>query len=142
CVERFTLPPPPAPFLSTLSPRYIERLSPEFNTHLFPPPPSAPNPHTYLMEYTDNSFIQYRPSSHRTLACISAFLCFWPVGIASLVYSCRAQCAKSDGDFRKAGILGKYAKDLAIASIILGIVLLIILILVIVLMFLPMLRSG
>ncbi|BFZ15845.1 hypothetical protein BsWGS_18884 [Bradybaena similaris] len=114
--------------LDTLSPR--------------PFPPTEESLDATKTEYSDSSFIQYRPSSHRLLACISAFCCFCPVGIASLAYSCRAQCAKSDGDFGKAAILGKSAKDLAIASIVLGIVLLIILILVIVLVMLPLMKSG
>ena len=38
---------------------------------------------------SDSSFIQERPSSYSVLACVSAFLCFCPVGIAALCYACR-----------------------------------------------------
>uniref|UniRef100_A0A2C9JLZ3 DUF4190 domain-containing protein n=1 Tax=Biomphalaria glabrata TaxID=6526 RepID=A0A2C9JLZ3_BIOGL len=75
---------------------------------------------------SESGFIQYRPSSHRLLSIFAAFLCFCPVGIAALVYSCRAQRAKKDGRFSRAGILGKNARVLAVASIIIGVVLLLV----------------
>nr|KAG5709175.1 hypothetical protein BaRGS_028631 [Batillaria attramentaria] len=84
------------------------------------------------MDYSSSSFIQERPSSYRTLSCISAFLCFCPVGMAALCYSCRAKCAKDDGDFSEARTLGRNARDIAVASVVLGVFLLLVAILVVI----------
>ncbi|KAK7098271.1 transmembrane protein 233-like [Littorina saxatilis] len=82
---------------------------------------------------SDSSFIQERPRSYGCLACVSAFLCCCPVGIAALCYSCKARCAKHDGEFSDARVLGRQARDIAIASIVLGIFLLLVAALVVIL---------
>ncbi|XP_035827037.1 uncharacterized protein LOC106012477 [Aplysia californica] len=95
-----------------------------------PPPPSS-------TMTSESSFLQFRPSSFRILTIVSAFLCFCPVGIAALVYSCRAQWAKKHGNFGKAALLGKSARDLAVASIVLGTSMALVILLIGILLFVP-----
>ncbi|KAH9503328.1 Synapse differentiation-inducing protein 1 [Bulinus truncatus] len=86
---------------------------------------------------SDSGFIQYRPSSHTLLSVFSAIFCFCPVGLAALVYSCRAQKAKRDGKFSRAGILSKNARVLALASIGIGIVLFLVALFLLLMEFVP-----
>ncbi|XP_076449963.1 uncharacterized protein LOC143286310 [Babylonia areolata] len=83
---------------------------------------------------SSSTFIQERPSSYGLLSCLSAFFCCCPVGIAALCYSCKARCAKHDGDFEDARIMGRQARDIAIASVVLGVFLLLITVLIVILL--------
>ncbi|PVD33726.1 hypothetical protein C0Q70_04986 [Pomacea canaliculata] len=90
--------------------------------------------HRDLFQDSDSPFIQERPSSYGALACISTFLCFCPVGLAALFYSCRARFAKDEGNFAEARTLGRNARDIAVASLILGIFLILVAVLIVVLL--------
>ncbi|KAL8614272.1 hypothetical protein ACOMHN_007610 [Nucella lapillus] len=83
---------------------------------------------------SSSTFIQERPSSYGVLSCLSAFFCFCPVGLAALCYSCKARCAKNDGEFEDARILGRQARDIAVASVVLGVFLLLLALLVVILL--------
>ncbi|ESO97631.1 hypothetical protein LOTGIDRAFT_152722 [Lottia gigantea] len=72
------------------------------------------------------SMFQARPTSHHKLATFSCIFCCCPVGISAFVYSYKARRAKDNGDFKLAERYSKSAKELAIASIALGIFMLLI----------------
>ncbi|GFO45010.1 Pol polyprotein [Plakobranchus ocellatus] len=98
---------------------------------------STPGPGSSTTMNSQSSFVRFRPSSNRIIAIVAAFLCFCPVGVAALIYSLRAQFAKKEGKFAKAAYLGKSARDLAVASIVLGTCLLLIGLLIVIIIFIP-----
>ncbi|PVD23472.1 hypothetical protein C0Q70_16744 [Pomacea canaliculata] len=69
---------------------------------------------------------QRQPPDNLILSVLACLLCFCPIGMVAVMYSCRAKSANEVLDFQAASRYGSKAKKLAIASIVVGVILVII----------------
>ncbi|ESO89459.1 hypothetical protein LOTGIDRAFT_234302 [Lottia gigantea] len=63
-----------------------------------------------------------RPNDYFTFALLTCLCCFWPTGIAALVFSCNSRDASDRLDFNQAQNDGRMAKIFSIISLVIGLV--------------------
>ncbi|ESO89460.1 hypothetical protein LOTGIDRAFT_234303 [Lottia gigantea] len=81
------------------------------------------------------TIITTRPSDYFGCALFTCLCCFWPTGIAALVFSCNSRSAADRMDFAQAENDGRMAKIFSIISLVIGLVWMIAVIIYVVVVF-------
>ncbi|KAK6173878.1 hypothetical protein SNE40_017257 [Patella caerulea] len=63
-----------------------------------------------------------KPPDYLGFSIFICLFCFWPIGIASIIYSCRSRDAYTAGDVNTAQAKGSTARTLNIIGLVLGII--------------------